>query len=93
MGGAEEDGRWGGGQEMRNGVEYYILACILTRVRKRKEEEGRSIAVGLPRTRRWVLFDNHAARQVLRVVFEELGGGSRAVGQLQLLQILQLNEA
>lgn len=35
-----------------------------------------------------VLLDDHAVGQVLRVVFEELGGGSGTVGQLQLLQLL-----
>lgn len=30
-----------------------------------------------------VLFDDHAVGQVLGVVLEELGGGSRTVGQLQ----------
>ena len=41
---------------------------------------------------RWLL-DDHAAGQVLGVVLEELGRGSRTVGQLQLLQVLQLDEA
>lgn len=40
-----------------------------------------------------VLFNDHAVWQMLRVIFEELGSGSRAVGQFQLLQLLQLNEA
>lgn len=31
--------------------------------------------------------------QVLWVVFKELSGGSRTVGQLQFLEFLQLNEA
>lgn len=39
------------------------------------------------------LFNDEAARQVLREVLEELRCGSRAVGQLQLLQLLQLHEA
>lgn len=39
------------------------------------------------------LFNDEAARQVLREVLEELGCGSRAVGQLQLLQLLQLHKA
>lgn len=40
-----------------------------------------------------VLLDDHAVGQVLGVVFEELSSGAGAVGQLQLLQLLQLNEA
>lgn len=40
-----------------------------------------------------VLLDDHAVGQVLGVVLEELGRGSRAVGQLQLLQLLQLDQA
>lgn len=40
-----------------------------------------------------VLLNDHAVGQVLGVVFEELRRGSRAVGQLQLLQLLQLDEA
>lgn len=40
-----------------------------------------------------VLLDDHAAGQVLGVVFEKLSSGPRAVGQLQLLQLLQLDEA
>lgn len=32
-----------------------------------------------------VLLDDHAVGQMLGVVLEELGGGSRAVGQLQFL--------
>ena len=40
-----------------------------------------------------VLLDDHAVGQVLRVVFEELCSGSGTVGQLQLLQLLQLDEA
>jgi len=44
--------------------------------------------------RGWVvLFDDHAVGQVLRVVFEELSSGSRTVGQLQLLKLMQLDEA
>lgn len=39
------------------------------------------------------LFDDHAAGQMLGVVFEELSSGSRTVGQLQLLQLMQLDEA
>lgn len=35
-----------------------------------------------------VLFDDHAVGQVLGVVLEELRSGTRAVGELQLLQIL-----
>lgn len=65
-------------------------------MRKSKEEEGRSMAIGRS-VGRWdgsvVLLDDHAVGQVLGVVFEELRGGSRAVGQLQLLQLLQLDEA
>lgn len=64
------------------------------RVRKSMEEKstviGRSVG-------RWdgsvVLLNDHAVGQVLGVVFKELGGGSGAVGQLQLLQLLQLDEA
>lgn len=57
------------------------------RVRKNKEEEGRSMAIS------WlvgsvVLLDDHAVGQVLGVVFEELCSGSGAVGELQLLQLL-----
>lgn len=40
-----------------------------------------------------VLLDDHAVGQVLGVVFEELGCGSWTVGQLQFLQLLQLDEA
>lgn len=43
--------------------------------------------------RKPALFNDEAARQVLREVLEELGCGSRAVGQLQLLQLLKLHEA
>lgn len=39
------------------------------------------------------LLDDEAAGQVLRKVLEELGGSPRAVGQLQLLQLLQLHQA
>lgn len=39
------------------------------------------------------LFNDEATRQMLREVLEELRCGSRAVGQLQLLQLLQLHEA
>lgn len=35
-----------------------------------------------------VLLDDHAVGQVLGVVLEELRSGTRAVGELQLLQIL-----
>lgn len=38
-----------------------------------------------------VLLDDHAVGQVLGVVFEELCCGSRAVGQLQFLKLLQLD--
>lgn len=41
----------------------------------------------------WLLFNDHAVGQVLGVVLEELGCGSGTVGQLQLLQLLQLDEA
>ena len=37
------------------------------------------------------LLNDHAVGQVLGVVFEEFGSGSRTVGQLQLLQVLQLD--
>lgn len=40
-----------------------------------------------------VLLDDHAVGQVLGVIFEELGGGSGAIGELQFLQLLQLDEA
>lgn len=40
-----------------------------------------------------VLLNDHAVGQVLWVVFKELSGGPGTVGQLQLLQFLQLNEA
>lgn len=33
----------------------------------------------------FALLDDHAARQMLGVVFEEFGCGTRAVGQFQLL--------
>lgn len=46
-----------------------------------------------PRAGRPRLLDDEAAGQVLREVLEELGGGSGAVGQLQLLQVLQLHQA
>lgn len=66
------------------------------RMRKSWEEEGRSMAVGRS-VSQWggsvVLLDDHAVWQVLGVIFEELGGGSGAIGQLQLLQLLQLDEA
>lgn len=39
------------------------------------------------------LLDDHAARQMLGVVFEEFGCGAGAVGQFQLLQLLELNQA
>lgn len=39
------------------------------------------------------LLDDHAARQVLGVVLKEFGCGAGAVGQLQFLQILQLDQA
>lgn len=39
------------------------------------------------------LLDDEAAGQVLREVLEELGRGPGAVGQLQLLQLLQLHQA
>lgn len=40
-----------------------------------------------------VLLDDHAVGQVLGVVLEELGSCPGAVGQFQLLQVLQLDEA
>lgn len=40
-----------------------------------------------------VLLNDHAMGQVLGVVFEELSGGTRTVGQLQFFQLLQLDEA
>lgn len=40
-----------------------------------------------------VLLDDHAVGQVLGVVLEELRSGTRAVGELQLLQILELDKA
>lgn len=46
-------------------------------------EESEGPRAGRPR-----LLDDEAAGQVLREVLEELGGGSGAVGQLQLLQVL-----
>lgn len=58
-------------------------------MRKRKEEEGKSMVVGGS----VVLLDDHAVGQVLGVIFEELGGGSGAIGELQFLQLLQLDEA
>ena len=51
-------------------------------------EESEGPRAGRPR-----LLDDEAAGQVLREVLEELGGGSGAVGQLQLLQVLQLHQA
>lgn len=38
------------------------------------------------------LLNDHAVGQVLGVVLEEFGGGSRTVGELQLLQVLQLDQ-
>ena len=38
------------------------------------------------------LLDHHAVRQVLGVVLEELRRGPGAVGELQLLQVLQLDQ-
>lgn len=40
-----------------------------------------------------VLLDDHAVGQVLGVVLEELSSGSRAVGKLQFLELLQLDKA
>lgn len=90
---------WGGGNEERCGTVGAVQSPRLAfekRVRKSKEEEGRSMAIG--QSVAWwdgsvVLLDDHAVGQVLGVVFEEFGGGSRAVGQLQLFQLLQLDEA
>lgn len=40
-----------------------------------------------------VLLNDHAVGQVLGVVLEELCSGTRAVGELQLLQLLKLDKA
>lgn len=50
------------------------------------------VGAGAHKTR-FALLDDHAAWQMLGVVFEEFGGGAGAVGQFQLLQVLQLNQA
>lgn len=73
---------------------YSLLVSIGGNKQRVEEELRRRRRVGVWRPLGgWVLLDDHAVGQVLGVVLEELSRGSRAVGQLQLLQLLQLDEA
>lgn len=97
----EEDGsgmEGSSGDEEQCGIGGAVwLSWVAFKKRVRKRLKRRKVEVWWSISRVWtgsaVLFYDHAVGQVLGVVFEELCGGSRAVGQLQLLQLMQLNEA
>jgi hypothetical protein len=87
-----------GAREARGGISL-SLPRLQRRAEKRcsgrdgRRATAQGVAGSRGRVGKPALFNDEAARQVLREVLEELGCGSRAVGQLQLLQLLQLHEA
>lgn len=68
----------------------YQLRKQWVRVKRRKVKVWQSVTWSAGSV---VLLDDHAVGQVLGVVLEELSSGSRAVGKLQFLELLQLDEA